>query len=118
MYGLPKSKDLSCLVGKEVIQVCIGLHQYILAFDSNISISLECDFCLTHETPDKDQQDMSCSYSRDLLRLLGSKITGVTNEGNGELVLIFSEGSTLRIQDSNPGYESYQIVLPNETIVV
>jgi len=118
MFGLSENNDLSFLTGKEVIQVCVGVYQTILAFDGDTSISLECDFQLTRAPGTKDKEDACSSSPQGILTLLGSKITDVTNEGGGTLTLQFSDGSTFRILDSNREYESYQIAHPAGIIVV
>src|SRR5579871_1407834 len=103
MYGLPKDKDLGFLVGRELVQVCIGLHQTVLAFDQDTSISVECEFEILDRTGDRS------SDKARFLALLASHIATVENRGAGELVLCFSDGASVRIRDSNPNYESYQI---------
>ena len=44
MYGVPDSIEWSFLVDREVLQVCIGLHQVSLKFDGQVSMNIECDF--------------------------------------------------------------------------
>jgi len=41
MFGLPSDFDASFLEGAMVLQVCIGLHEVILNFDGDISITIE-----------------------------------------------------------------------------
>lgn len=41
MYGLPADINLEFLVGRELIQVAVGLHEIVLVFDDNVSISIE-----------------------------------------------------------------------------
>ena len=41
MYGLNPEINLSFLVGRELLQVCIGIHQVQLHFDKDVSISIE-----------------------------------------------------------------------------
>jgi hypothetical protein len=118
VFGLPQGKDMSFLVERELIQVCIGLHQVILVFDGDISISLECEFYLTHGSEIGEEAKSSNSSKTALAKLLGSHITSVTNRGGRELGLFFSGGLCLRILDSNSDHESYQISLPTETIIV
>jgi hypothetical protein len=41
MYGLDTDVDLSFLRNREVIQVAVGLHQIVFAFDGEINVSVE-----------------------------------------------------------------------------
>ena len=118
MNGLPKNKDLTFLLGKELIQVCVGLHQKIIRFDGETSITLECEYKVLNVEVDEGEVSTSCSGTAKLLKILGSRITGVTNEGSGELSIAFSNGSVLVVYDSNSEYESYQLSDPTQTIVV
>jgi hypothetical protein len=118
MYGLPQSTDLSFLVGRKSIQVCIGLHEAILNSDGGTSIRLECEFYLRDKAEIADNTTVPCAKKTDLVRLLGTHTVGVTNRGAGELAVAFSNGAILTLVDSNPGHESYQITHLSETIVV
>jgi len=40
MYGLKRDANLSFLIGREVIQVAIGVHHVIFHFEEDISISV------------------------------------------------------------------------------
>lgn len=110
MHGLAKEKDLSFLLERELLQVCVGVYQVILKFEGGIEISLECDYQVV--------PDLSSSPAASLLNLLGSRITNVEKSGNGGVVLGFSDRGTIRIHDSNKDYESYQIVTPEQQIIV
>jgi hypothetical protein len=119
MNGLPKTTDLTFLLGQELTQVCVGVHQTILHFDGDTSITLECKFAVSKVA---EAGGEACAYSRsaavDFLKILGSRISRVTNNGNGELEIAFSDGTLVVMFDSNTNYESYQIVGPAQTIVV
>jgi hypothetical protein len=104
-------------LGRELLQVCFGLYQIILNFDEDTSISLECEFRLT-ETNTLQQGDQRSDLDSHVIRLLGSRITNVTNKGEGQLLIHFSSGSSLEIFDSNPSHESYHITHGKEMIIV
>ncbi len=118
MYGLKKDIDLSFFVGSELIQVCIGLHQLILNFSGDISISIECEFSHLSKgralNKSSELPDSACS----LLTTLGCCVTDINNLGNGNLEIKFSNGEIIQINDSNKDYESYCINTPNENIIV
>lgn len=118
MYGLNEDIDLSFFLGSELIQVCIGLHQLVLNFSGDISISIECKFY--HLSKGKylnkfnKLPDSACS----LLSTLGCWVTDINNLGNGNLEIKLSNGDIIQINDSNKDYESYSIITPNKNIIV
>jgi hypothetical protein len=121
MYGLnSKDTDLSFLLYKEVQQVCIGLYQVILNFDSDVSISVECR--VAHhlgEDGKVEEWSPSGSASRSSLPLLlGSRISDVTVVGRGTLRIVFSNRNTLLLYDESDEHESYQISYGGRLIVV
>jgi hypothetical protein len=118
MYGLPVGEDLTFLLGKELIQVCAGLHQTILYLNGDTSISLECKFEVSKLLDGESEGRSCCSTTETLLTPLGSRIVSVANKGDGELAVAFSDGSTLVIFDSNPDHESYQISDSTHSIIV
>lgn len=118
MYGLTKNEDLSFLLEKELIQVCIGSHQSILRFCRDTSICLECAFDLSNLERVGDESCAPRAGADSLPKLLGSRIINVVNRGGGELAITFSGGFTLTIYDSNSNTESYQISDSTRMIVV
>jgi hypothetical protein len=118
MYGLPLNTDLDFLVGKELMQVCLGRYQSVLHFEGQLTITLECGFQVRLRGGHRHQERSKRSQTNRLSRLLGNKIVQVTNNGGGELTLAFSNGSVLVVSDTNSEYESYQIADPTHTIVV
>jgi len=110
MYGLNKSVKLDFLLGKQLIQVCIGSHQTILRFDGDTIITVEGLSRLAAKRgseieihPNRPEE------AGKLVCLLGRAIQGVVNTGNGDIELVFTSGESLKILDSNKNYESYQI---------
>lgn len=117
MYGLDKATDLTFLVGKGLVQICVGLFQLILNFDDGVSISIEGE--VEHIPVAKPPQSGSLQRVGCCLGdLLGKKIRGFEINDGGMLELTFSDGNTLRLYDSNPDAESYQITGPARNIVV
>lgn len=119
MYGLDKSVDFQFLIGRELLQLCIGLHQIILNFSDDISISLECAVLLTNA--DGLTIEVTCNnpkQSQNLICLLGSTIESAVAKNEGELMLGFSQKCKLSITDSNEDTESYTITMPDHEIIV
>ncbi len=122
MYGLAKEKDLGFMLNKELLQVCIGLNEVLLNFDAEMSILLQCPYEVIPSSGLRgrlaDQPQHQAGSAVSLLPLIGSKIAGVENQGEGRLVLFFSNGSSLIIQEDDAPYESYQITTPEQRIIV
>jgi hypothetical protein len=117
MNGLSSTTDLNFLIGRELLQVSFGLHQTILSFDSDTSISIECKFRLVLKgQPRKATNDTRSAG--EFSKLLGCVIANAVNKGTGELGIEFSDGSFLELFDSNAGFESYQIAHGKNVIVV
>jgi hypothetical protein len=118
MYGLPKDVDLRFLNGIELQQICIGLHDVILNFTDQVTITVQTRFihksCLQFSGKEEVIPLSACT----LPTLLGKQITSFTNEINGTLVLTFSNGETLTLVDDSPDYESYVITHSDQIIVV
>jgi len=119
MYGLDKSVDFQFLVGKELLQLCIGLYQLILNFTDHVEITVECVIRLT--SIDGSIIEISSDnpeLSKNLTSLLGSTVESVDVERVGELTLNFSQGYRLAIIDSNEDEESFTITTPDHEVVV
>lgn len=46
MHKLSRDTDLTCLLGAELVQVCIGTNEVILNFDRGVRITILSDFAL------------------------------------------------------------------------
>ena len=117
MYGLDKGTDLAFLLGRTLIQVCVGLYQVILNFDGDVTISIEGRF--EHEPPSETRHRGGVpEAAKSLVDLLGKEIRGVEVGDGGTLQIWFSGGDLLSLLDSNATAESYQIQGPSEDIIV
>jgi hypothetical protein len=118
MYGIPDNTDWSFLVGKELIQVCIGLHDVSLRFHEDVSIGIRSDFehkpvaYSVASTPGLTEKAVT------LVSLLGSKIVKATTHGPKTLVLSFSNTEYLKIYDNSDSYESFEVSGPGVEIIV
>ncbi len=108
MRGLSSNVNLDFLLGLELQQVCVGIHQVILNFSSATSIAIESEYRL-NDAP---------SAPATLCSLLGRSVERVSNTGDGSFLLVFTKGYQLRVLDSNEEYESYQITSPGVQIIV
>ena len=118
MYGVPDSAEWSFLVGREVLQVCIGLHQVSVRFDGEVSINIECDF--EHAPVANNSRSVSPlpEKAAGLVSLLGNKVASALSKGGKILEIRFTDNQTLKVYDSNETYESFQVTTPDKEIIV
>ncbi len=117
MYGLDPNTSFDLLIGATLQQVCFGRHQVILNFDRNISISIESAVAIAVGASATRFDDLFASSSH-LLGLIDGSIRDVSGTREGTLTLGFSDGAELSIFDTSDRFESYQIRLGDELIVV
>src|SRR5438445_5936582 len=118
MYVLKRDANLSFLIGREVIQVAIGVHHVIFHFEEDISISVGGEFEYSDDQGTVVWKPGASRAAANTVVLLGAKIESLASFENGTIVIHFSNGARLVIPDPSAEYESYQITRPGETIVV
>jgi hypothetical protein len=111
MYGVPADLDLRFLHGAELIQVCLGEHQVQFHFHPAGSIYVDGRWELLDVAG--EQIDRRCDEPQrppyQLHRLLGQSVAGSEVSAPDSFLLRFGSGDGLRIYDSSPHYESFQI---------
>lgn len=118
MHGLTSDVDLEFIVGREVIQIAIGVHQVIVAFDQNLKISIEGEFEYITKVARVKWRPSASEVAAKTVGLLGLRVGSISSQTDGALELSFSNGDRLVLKDTNPEYESYQIVTSEKTMVV
>ena len=119
MYNLDKATDFSFLLGKELLQVSIGLYQIVLRFSDNIVVNAECMLLLKGEDGSLLQVDSEDPQTtKELVCLLGKAIKSVKIASNMELKMLFSSESELTLIDSNEDGESFAISSPESEYIV
>lgn len=119
MHGIDKKISYDFLIGKEVLQLCLGLYQLIFNFSDQLVISTECSLSL--KLLDGTLIEVSSGNPESagkLTCLLGRTIENVNTEIDGVLSLLFSGGLQLSIIDSNEDVESFTIAMKDYEIVV
>jgi hypothetical protein len=118
MYKILQSTDWSFLIGGEVQQVAIGLHDVQIHLFKDMGIGMTCDF--EHKRPwhilpfDTEMHVKAAT----LVSLPGKKVEGVTANGEESLIVRFTSKETLTIIVDDEPYESFVVTKPGETIVV
>lgn len=108
MYGLKKNIDLSFLIGREVIQVAIGMFQVQFHFDKEATISVESEFEYVSNGNPSRWSPGAPAAAAPALRLMGSAIQDVKGAEDGTHSVTFLNGDRLIVKD-NKQYESYTI---------
>jgi len=118
MYGIPENQDFSFLIGRRMLQLCIGLHQVQLNFDKGVSITIEGTF--EHESPAGFvRHDVGVPESAaSLVSLLGRAVESPERESASSLLVRFAGGRVLRLLDSSDTHESFQMYGPGVEIIV
>ena len=115
MYGVPEKDDLVGLVGKELIQICIGVNQVFLQFEKNVRINVESR--IEYPTFGGEVGNFCCENAF-LIGLLGSTVSEVYRADNRTLGITFSNGNSVELKDDSDQYESFQIKIGDDLIVV
>lgn len=99
MYGLPKNFDFSVFVGRELQSVSFYPYTIHFWFDAELGINLGSSY-LHRGAADsaEDRVDVPPSEST-LMQLTGKIVERAEREGEGTLVLHFSEGHVLKLFD-------------------
>jgi hypothetical protein len=107
MYKLDSSTNLSPLIGKELIQVCIGLYQVILRFTGELSITIQCLYFFSKEGDTFEGSGEDPSTSKNLVCLLGHSIESAEIQGDNKLIINFSNSCCLALVNDSEVYESF-----------
>lgn len=117
MNGLPITIDLVALIGRELIQVCIGAFQFILNFDVDVRIAVESS-CVYNSASGASTKIINYSEGASrLCELIGMQVASADRGGDGGLILRFTNGAKLQILNSNLEYESFQVHIKPHTYV-
>lgn len=128
MYGLNPNIDLSFFVGKELMQVAVGLADIQFDFSGPVLapgvqhvVALSVQSRIEHDSKgvinEWDGDENSPLSAASLLGLVGSSVSSVQGNPDGTLTLTFSNGDVVTVFD-NEGYEAYQICNGDQRIYV
>ena len=120
MFELAENTDLSFLIDKKLEQICRGLHQIILHFAPEMTITIEgsVEYKSRHSSEVALWSPDCARSSFPMQGLLGQSIATYQILPKGTLKLAFSNDDALMIKDDSDRFESYQIMCGSRYIVV
>jgi hypothetical protein len=118
MYPVPPESELRFLEGATVIQVCIGRNEAILRMHKDVTITIECAITFVERDGHESTYESSADAATMLVNLLDRQVTRVQRLDSAGIELVFQNSERLRLRDSSPGYESFQIQHGQQLIVV
>lgn len=116
MNRIKSDYDFSELIGKSIIQVCIGFHEILLNIEDDIYISIEGKFSFHEESSGNPSSFIEAA--ENFAELIGKSIVSTCIINEYTLLFKFSDGTNLYIFDSNDNHESFLIKLSDKVIVV
>ncbi len=111
MNGLPRSIDLTGLIGAHLIQLCFGENEFQIHLDSDAKIVVESRVTMRSGPSGETRIDDYAQAASVICSLLGTQIQFATRTDDGGLLLRFDSGTELRVLNSNTEYESFQVHL-------
>lgn len=123
MYGLQANVDLSFFVGRTLGDISFSEHSIVLNFDGQkieprVSLGIQSAVSLKILDGKKYEWEDFRQGASFLVALIGNTVAAVKGNVNGTLTIEFQEGSILEVYDNSKQYESYQIRLGPEFIIV
>lgn len=118
MYGLPKDVDLTFFSGRTLLQACFGVHDLILNFDGDVSLTVTSSVGCMASDGGIQQYDDFRQVALAVLALLNQTILSAEGDEAGTLTLRFDGGGVLAVYDDSNEYESYTIKNGGQMIVV
>ena len=118
MIETSENFDISLIKGKVLNQICIGLYQVVLRFDDDISISCESKIYIFDDKTTKKVVFPPNTSCVGILRLLGEKVVSVELNQNENLIITFPSKIVVEIEREIDGYESFQIWIGENFLVV
>ena len=117
MNRIPIDINLSALIGKRVVLVCIGTHQAVINLEQGLCISIEGDFSFETGINIEIYSEYR-SKANFFVALLECEIVSFEVIDDKTLSFRFTNDKCLIIYDSTDHYESFQIKLTDQLIVV
>lgn len=119
MYGLSPDLDLSCFVGSELHQICVGKFDVQFRFDSSARIAAQSTVRVVGEVGTiAEWSELAGWTSVAFHALLNEKVKAAAVQSERVLELRFMNGLALEVFDDSQQYESMQIYYPGVDVPV
>jgi hypothetical protein len=109
LHGFPADADFRFFVGQALTQVCIGMHEMILRFSDDVTVTVEGDLGVGVAVGAERIFSDYRKAAADVASFLSRAVADVEPQADGTLSLKFGGGGRLNFYDSSSHYESYQI---------
>ena len=116
MHGFSADDAWGVLVGRELLQVCVGAHHLRLIFDGETELGVEGRY--DAGSGDAEGATERRSRSDRLLRLVARKVVAVGIEGPQAIRIGFAGDGWLTIHDDRAGCEAAELRAPGVHIIV
>ena len=117
MNGLSSSADLTPFVGREVLQLCVGIHQLQIHFDSHVSVMVESECRFRAPAAEDLRVDSYALAASSICTLLGQQVRSASRTEQGGLLLRFTTDAELEVLNDSSHYESFQIHIGSQIYV-
>ncbi len=118
MHGLSRNVNLAFFNGKTLLQACFGVHDLILNFDGDVSLTVTSSVGCMALDGRIQQYDNFRQVAPVVLAMLNQTILSAEGDEAGTLMLRFHGGGMLAVYDDSKEYESYTIKNGGHMIVV
>jgi len=118
MYGIPLSFNNKILISDSVCQVCVGINDYHINFESGLSITMQCKFQVGQGNDTKDNIDLTDTSGVNLFKLVGLRVKKCEVFNKAKMRLSFENDVFIEIFDSNADFESFSIVGAGINLIV
>lgn len=102
------------LAGHALMQICVGEYQVVMNFDGDVSVAVETEL----STPSADWRRGLAppDAGSRLIPFLGRSVAKASIE-EGDLVIEFERGGSVKVRVADDGYESCQIHGPGFALI-
>lgn len=97
------------MLGKELLQVSIGLNEVILVFHENLGITIQSAVIFDRKNQARRQIGASPDIGIAFLPELGKALIKVTIRDDGSFELVFSGDTRITLLNDSSQYECFQV---------
>ena len=97
MYGIRSNLNLNFLIGRTLVQICVGENDLVLNFDGQLSITVMSSIGCTTKAINIDRYEDFRKAAGDLFVFLNKTIQSATFKNNSTLILSFLENLRSRL---------------------